>query len=462
MADGYTGQVSRMETESHKTQIALAFAVFFATASLLSSCELGDVASSLHQPLQSTWRSPGLVIGLLIALPAWLAGIALLLRIAGSLAASRQASMTVSVLLLLLGFLGAEALISAVFAHVAWLTGRHNIAEVVSGLVVAGAAPLLLRRSGAGLGISEMEQSRFLAAIEHSLDDFYLFDGVTNDKGELIDFRFRYINQNVERRLRLHRDALLGRLLTEVRPRVKTSGLLDDYKAVVRTGEPYNREIFFDDELIRATWIHVHAIKLDNGLAVTSRDVTDNKRRADHVSYLAHYDQLTGLPNRTLLEDQLAKAIGHAQRQDHKLAVFLVDIDQFKEVNDRFGHAGGDELLIAIARRLRSCMHESDTVARLGGDEFVVVMSDVKTTDEVRACGLKLVEHVARPILIEGQEISVTISVGACIYPDEGVDARQLMKNADTAMYVVKGTGRNGLNLFEQPESNDQVASSDS
>lgn len=403
----------------------------------------------------------------------WLAGAAavvcavsltLLIRLTRSLRTYLTALVALSLLSLSLALLGLQTIIGLA-THAPWLTLRLMLTEAVIALADAAFVAWLITRWQATTGThartDELTQ-RFQEAAERSLDDFYFFDGVTDDQGNLVDFRFRYVNPNVERRLRLHRDALLGRLLTEVRPKVRTNGLLEDYFHVVRTGEPFNREIFFDDELIRATWIHVHAVRVGNGLAVTSRDVTDSRRKADYVSYLAHYDQLTGLPNRTLLEDRLAQEIARAHRQSHKVAVFLVDIDQFKEVNDSFGHAGGDELLVTVSRRLRSSVRESDTVARLGGDEFVVVMPDFKAIDEVKACGQQLVEQVAQPISIDGREVLITISVGVCIYPDAGSNARHLLKNADTAMYVVKGTGRNGLNLYTAPQANDPIATAES
>ncbi len=447
----YTLGVDSTWSRTHRMRTALGFLVFAAAAGLM-------IYLPIAQLQRTGWQSS--VAG---GRP-WLTGaeavvcatsLILLLRLARSLRKYVPATVALSLLWLCLALFGLQTIIGLA-TRAPWLTLRLMLTEVLLALVDAILILWFLARWDAA-----HNTDKFREAAEHSLDDFYLFDGVTDDKGELIDFRFRYVNPNVERRLRLHRDALLGRLLTEVRPNVTTSGLLEDYFYVVRTGEPYNRELFFDDELIRATWIHVHAVRVGNGLAVTSRDVTDSKRKADYVSYLAHYDQLTGLPNRTLLEDRLEQAIVRGHRQQHKVAVFLVDIDQFKEVNDSFGHAGGDELLIAVSRRLRSCVRESDTVARLGGDEFVVVMPDFKTIDEVRACGRQLVEQVAQPISIEGREVLITISVGVCLYPDAGSNARQLLKNADTAMYVVKGTGRNGLNLYADPQANDPVVSTE-
>ncbi len=444
----------------HKTQIGMSFAVFLSTALLVSACISGGIPSRLGLSSELPAHAPGLFFCALATL-SWLTGMVLLVRISRSLVDSLASFLTVGVLILLLGFLGVEGTLSAIIHRAGWLTAKSAIPEILGALLVAGAAAFLLPRLSVLAESPEAERNRFLSAIEHSLDDFYIFDGVADDQGELVNFRFSYVNPNVERRLRVHRNQLLGRLLTEVRPMVTSNDLLNDYMQVVRTGEPFNREFFFDDELIRATWIHVHAVKLGNGLAVTSRDVTDNKRRADHVAYLAHYDQLTGLPNRTMLEDRLAQEIARANRQRHKIAVFLVDIDQFKEVNDNFGHACGDDLLTAVGKRLRSCVRESDTVARLGGDEFVILMPDFKSVDDLKSSGENLVRQVAQPMVIDDRETSITISVGISLYPDSGTDARQLLKKADSAMYIVKGTGRNGLNLYTHPQDHNRAATTE-
>jgi diguanylate cyclase (GGDEF)-like protein len=319
-------------------------------------------------------------------------------------------------------------------------------------LVAVGAAVVLpqLRSMKEGSAIVRKEHDRFLAAAESSLDDFYIFDGVPDSSGKIVDFRFNYINPNAERRLNTSRESLLGKILTEVRPFMISSGLIESYREVVRTGVPFTCEVFIDDDMIKATWINVQVVKLGDGIAITSRDVTEQKRLNDHVSYLAHYDHLTGLANRTRLQDRLHQAILRAQRHKQKVAVFMVDIDHFKRINDSLGHADGDALLTAVGKRLLSCVRETDTIARMGGDEFVIVMPDFTSLEDVKRCGLQIVNSAARPITIGDREINITVSVGLCIYPDCGLEADQLLKNADAAMYVVKDTGRNGLQIFTE------------
>jgi len=294
------------------------------------------------------------------------------------------------------------------------------------------------------------DYARFFAAAECTLDDFYIFDGIPDSSGAIVDFTFSYINPNAERRLGIPRESLYGKILTEVRPFMIKSGLIHKYREVVRTGIPYTCEVFIDDDMIRGTWLNVQVVRLGNSLAVTSRDVTEYRRRSDHVNYLAHHDHLTGLANRTLLHERLRQAVLRAQTIGQKVAVLLLDIDCFKQINDSLGHADGDVLLATVGQRLLSSAPESNTVARIGGDEFVIVMPEFCTIQEVKRCSYQIMRNASQPIEISGREISLTLSVGIAIFPEGGGNAEELLRNADTAMYSVKDTGRNSLCIFDE------------
>lgn len=294
------------------------------------------------------------------------------------------------------------------------------------------------------------DHARFFAAAESSLDDFYIFDGIPDASGAIADFRFSYINPNAERRLGVPRESLYGKVLTEVRPFMVRSGLIHQYREVVRTGVPYTCEVFIDDEMIQATWLNVQVVRLGDGIAITSRDVTEHRRRSDHVHYLAHHDQLTGLANRALLHDRLRQAVVHAQNHGRKIAVFLIDIDCFKQINDSLGHADGDILLATVGRRLLSSVGEADTVARMGGDEFVIVMPDLRAIEDIERCGQQMIRNTSEPIEIGRRTVSLTLSVGVSIFPEGGRTAEELLSNADVAMYKVKDTGRNNLRIFDE------------
>jgi diguanylate cyclase (GGDEF)-like protein len=294
------------------------------------------------------------------------------------------------------------------------------------------------------------DHSRFFAAAECSLDDFYIFGGIADASGAIVDFRFSYINPNAERRLGVPRESLYGKVLTEVRPFMIQSGLIDRYREVVRTGIPYTCEVFIDDEMIKGTWLNVQVVRLGDGIAITSRDVTEHRRSSDRVQYLAHHDHLTGLANRTLLHERLREAIRRAQSQDRKAAVFLIDIDYFKQINDTVGHADGDILLATIGQRLLSSVRESDTVARMGGDEFVIVMPEFRSIRDIEGCIEQMIRSASQPIEVGGRKISLTLSVGVSIFPEDGRTAEDLLRNADAAMYTVKDSGRNNFRVFDQ------------
>ncbi|HVT96239.1 MAG TPA: diguanylate cyclase [Acidobacteriaceae bacterium] len=294
------------------------------------------------------------------------------------------------------------------------------------------------------------EHARFLAAAENTLDDFYIFDGVPDSTGAIVDFRFSYINPNAERRLGVPRESLYGKILTEVRPFMIRSGLIEQYREVVRTGAPYSCEVFIDDDMIQGTWLNVQVVKLGNGVAITSRDVTEHRRRSEHIHYLAHHDHLTGLANRTLLYERLRLAIARAEELCQSVAIFVLDIDNFKQINDSLGHADGDLLLATVGQRLLASVRESDTVARLGGDEFVIVMPDFRSMEDVERCGRQIIRNAAQPLNIAERSLSITVSVGIAIYPDAGLTAQDLLRSADAAMYAVKDSGRNSLRIYSE------------
>ncbi|HZP66834.1 MAG TPA: EAL domain-containing protein [Rudaea sp.] len=178
-------------------------------------------------------------------------------------------------------------------------------------------------------------------------------------------------------------------------------------------------------------------------------DITDRKRAEQELRYLANYDTLTGLPNRTLLGERLAHAVIRARRTARKVAVLFLDLDRFKHVNDSMGHATGDRVLKAVGALLRNSVRDSATVARLGGDEFTVVLEDVQHTDELVTLAQNLLEVFSRPLALDtGQEVVISPSIGISLYPDHGQVPTDLMKFADTAMYQAKESGRNTYMLY--------------
>jgi diguanylate cyclase (GGDEF)-like protein/PAS domain S-box-containing protein len=179
-------------------------------------------------------------------------------------------------------------------------------------------------------------------------------------------------------------------------------------------------------------------------------DVTERKKLTEYVNHLAYHDQLTGLPNRVLLEDHMRQAIQRAKRSNQKVAVLIMDIDYFKRINDSLGHAAGDALLDVVAQKLCSSVRQTDTVARIGGDEFIIVMPEFLDQKNAEHCAQAILQKVATPIVINDREVNVTMSIGMCIFPDCASDADSLIKNADAALYEAKESGRNCYHLFNE------------
>jgi diguanylate cyclase (GGDEF)-like protein/PAS domain S-box-containing protein len=187
-----------------------------------------------------------------------------------------------------------------------------------------------------------------------------------------------------------------------------------------------------------------------SGYVSIAVDITERKQMLDYVTHLATHDQLTGLAGRALLQDKTVQAVDLARRYGTKVAVFVIDLDHFKRLNDSLGHTSGDQLLVEAARRLSRSVRSTDVVARVGGDEFVVVMPDITTVEDVEQCAANLVARLSPEISIEEHLVQLTASVGVCIYPDFAADAKHLLKRADSAMYVAKENGRNQYQIFSE------------
>ena len=179
-------------------------------------------------------------------------------------------------------------------------------------------------------------------------------------------------------------------------------------------------------------------------------DISERKAAEKRLQQLAHYDELTGLANRSLLTDRLDQAIQRGRRHQTKLAVLFFDLDNFKPVNDEYGHAFGDKLLQETATRLNAIIRSNDTIARMGGDEFVVVLEDLHSKQDAAETANKIIDAINVPCQIEGHTVNVGSSVGISIYPDDSHDGHGLLKCADKAMYTAKANGRNRYYYYAQ------------
>ena len=184
------------------------------------------------------------------------------------------------------------------------------------------------------------------------------------------------------------------------------------------------------------------------GWVATHEDITERARFDDQIAHLAHYDALTDLPNRALFREQLAFALENLVHGE-QLAVLYIDIDEFKSVNDSLGHPVGDELLKAVAGRLRSCLGPSDSVARLGGDEFAVIQAAVERPEDTMDLVARIYTAIREPYDCAGHLLTTDASIGMALAPRDGADLNQILKNADLAMYAAKADGRRTSRFFE-------------
>jgi len=435
------------------------------------------------------------------------------------------------------------------------------------------------------------EDARFIAAAETSPDAFFIFDTVRNESGEIVDFRFAYVNSHAEALLEAPRAKLLNQNLCSLFPQNRANGMLDKYRKVVTTGEPLAEEYAMTRADGRELWLHQHVSKLGDGLAIRTSDetalkaseeryrslsnfsnsvfesapfsiiemdrtgtiqamnsaaerltgykradvvgkmsitalhdpaelsrrpddrepvdahqltgfdlitakamhgeveerewtyvrndgstlpvhvavtpvkdgagevsgfiaiasdITERKQLMTYLNHMASHDQLTGLPGRTLLRERIAEAIEKAILHGRKVAVFVIDLDHFKRMNDSLGHRAGDEIIVGMAERMRQSLRRSDTLGRLGGDEFVVVMPHIATLADVERCAKRLVDRVSSTAVVGDMEVNLTASVGVCVYPDFAEDVDSLLERADAATYAAKGNGRNQFKVFSE------------
>lgn len=179
-----------------------------------------------------------------------------------------------------------------------------------------------------------------------------------------------------------------------------------------------------------------------------ARIAIESRESEERIRYLAHYDGLTSLPNRFLFKEFLDRALNNAQRNNQRFAVFFLDLDRFKNINDTFGHDAGDWTLCEITNRFKSILRKTDTMARMGGDEFYLLVEDLPTPRDAADVAQKLLDEASRPFFIGNQECHLTASIGIVVYPDDGTDEQTLLKNSDIAMYRAKASGKNAYEFY--------------
>jgi len=321
--------------------------------------------------------------------------------------------------------------LSAVAAHAAnAIESAHQFAELKGALV------------------------RHRAVIESSLDSVIAVDS----SGRVVEF-----NQAAERTFGYRREDVIGQDVVElIVPPEDRGGHRRDLARGFQQGEWR-----LPDRRVELTGLRADGSRLPVEMSLTLveesedtgpvvycfiRDISERRRGEAQLAYLAYHDPLTTLPNRILVEQQLDLALARARRADRAVALMFVDLDDFKEVNDRLGHAAGDQLLAAVATRLQSALRDSDVLARHGGDEFLVLLSDLENdpAPAAEAVAGKLLDSLREPFVIAGVELRTGASIGVSVYPDDASDTEALLRHADAAMYEAK-SGGGGRMAFHHP-----------
>ncbi|MDR5903190.1 EAL domain-containing protein [Halomonas icarae] len=301
------------------------------------------------------------------------------------------------------------------------------------------------KQAESALYAAHLETQRLREALDHVDAYIYMKDH---------HYRYTYANRATLELLGCDSETLVGSRdehLLDAENVARQSGL--DRRALA--GEQITEEVVSHDaEGNRRVYLEIKAPIRDGGkvtgLLSTSSDITLLKEHERQLEYLAHYDPLTGLPNRVLLADRLSQAMAHEQRLARQLAVVYLDLDGFKAINDRFGHAAGDHLLVTLAHRMSLVLREGDTLCRLGGDEFVAVLADLTDTQSIEPLLRRLLKVIAQPVWYESQYLKVSASLGVTFYPQaESVEADQLLRQADQAMYHAKQAGKSRYHLFD-------------
>jgi diguanylate cyclase (GGDEF)-like protein len=288
------------------------------------------------------------------------------------------------------------------------------------------------------------ESSAVVALLESSHDGIMALAAIRGDDGGIADFQWLAVNPRAADIVGRSRERLMATTMLAEFPGNRDTGLFDAYAEVVRTGRPFHTQMHYERDGLDH-WFDISAVRLNDGFAVTFRDITESKVAELELTRKASHDPLTGLLNRAGLEAEV-DASADAGREHGSL--FFIDLDRFKVINDSLGHAVGDRLLQEVARRLASVIRSSDRLARFGGDEFVVFAPGM-STEEASRFGERLVRAVRLPVHLSGRSIVPTISVGAADVAASPLAFGEALRNADAAMYLAKSRGGNGCAVLD-------------
>lgn len=293
--------------------------------------------------------------------------------------------------------------------------------------------------------------------LEHEKQQSML-DGISNNTSSVMyvkdtNGRYLHVNKRYQDLFGVTQQAIQGMRDSDVFPQQVAKVFVDNDRNVLESGQllQFEEQIPHEDEIY--TYLSLKFPLKDKhdrvyAVAGISTDITDHKRAEQRLMEMAHYDELTGLPNRNYFMEHLAQQIEIARRHKQMLGVLFLDLDRFKNVNDSLGHPYGDNLLKQVAVRLRELMRREDVVARLGGDEFICLLPSLEHRDQIAQVANKIIHALSKPFDVESYELSACCSIGISLFPDDGDDGDALIKHADSAMYRAKDQGRNRYEYY--------------
>jgi diguanylate cyclase (GGDEF)-like protein/PAS domain S-box-containing protein len=293
------------------------------------------------------------------------------------------------------------------------------------------------------------EVNRELIFQKHAMDEHAIVS-ISDVAGDIT-----YVNDKFCAISGYEREELLGNNHKIVKSDEHPDEFFGDMWKTISSGQAWHGEIKNTNKTGSGYWVKTTIVPtLDNTgkpfqYVGIRTDITADKINEEKLKLTAHYDALTNLPNRVLLADRLNHAIVQCQRRNQSLAVTFMDIDDFKAVNDTYGHDLGDKLLVELSKRMKEALREGDTLARIGGDEFIAIMVDLESIKGSKPVLERLLKTTTEPVTVDDTVVQVSLSIGVTLYPQDGADADQLMRHADQAMYLAKQEGKNRYHLFD-------------
>lgn len=292
--------------------------------------------------------------------------------------------------------------------------------------------------------LTKKEQD-YRSLFEQMLSAFALHQIICNHQGSPVDYRFLDINPAFERLTGLQRNQVIGKTVFELMPHTEKYWL-ERYGQVALTGNPAS---FTAYSRAMKRYYQVEAYSPEYGIFATHfLDITTQVEHTNTVEYMAYHDSLTNLPNRVLFQKHLHTAIDEAAAQNSRLAILFLDLDDFKLINNTYGHSAGDQLLTVIAARLKACVSPSCTVARMGGDEFTVLLPGAANSDMITTIAMNIINTVREPWIYGDTTFRMGAKIGIALYPDDGLDAESLMKMADIAMFKARERGKGSYQYY--------------